>query len=141
GRERLEPQREALYEEAQKQQKMKVLATAPEAIRGLIDTAIAQHLVPQFRLIPRGRGHQRSRGPDDEPEENRFELAALMATPEQRVVVEKVWQLIETRQHLDFEYRLHVLGRLWLLVHGPAAWALAALIVEHVWLSVWHGGF
>jgi hypothetical protein len=42
---------------------------------------------------------------------------------------------------MNLEYRLHQIGRSWLLVHGPAAWALLVLMAEHVVMSVWYGGF
>ena len=51
------------------------------------------------------------------------------------------WALVETRRFMDLEYRLHQLGRLWLYVHGPAAWALFVLMIEHVVMSWWYGGF
>jgi hypothetical protein len=42
---------------------------------------------------------------------------------------------------MDLEYRLHQVGRLWLYVHGPAAWALLVLMVEHIITSWIYGGY
>ena len=55
--------------------------------------------------------------------------------------IDTLWAMVEERTALDFEYRLHQLGRLWLLVHGPASVALLALMLQHIWLSASHGGW
>jgi hypothetical protein len=52
-----------------------------------------------------------------------------------------LWRFVKERQQLDLEYGIHVLGRLWLLFHGPAAWALLVLMIEHIILSIRYGGF
>jgi hypothetical protein len=48
---------------------------------------------------------------------------------------------MEERQRLEVEHRLHCLGRLWLLFHGPAALLLLGAIVLHIWHSIEMGGF
>jgi hypothetical protein len=53
----------------------------------------------------------------------------------------QLWGLVQERRELDLEYRLHQLGRLWLLFHGPAAWALFALMIEHIVSSALYGGW
>jgi hypothetical protein len=59
----------------------------------------------------------------------------------QGAALEKLWNLVKDRRQLNLEYRLHQIGRLWLLVHGPAAWVLAVLVVIHIAVSVYYGGF
>jgi hypothetical protein len=55
--------------------------------------------------------------------------------------LDKVWNMAVERAALDYEYRLHQIGRLWLLFHGPASVALLALMFQHVWVSVRFGGW
>src|SRR5581483_2428284 len=74
-------------------------------------------------------------------EERDFTQALLLALDAQRPIVAAIWELAQRRQHLDNEYRFHQLGRIWLLFHGPAAWALFVLMLEHVWKSWRFGGF
>ena len=50
-------------------------------------------------------------------------------------------ELVEIRRQMDVEAWLHRLGRTWLVIHGPASWALIVLVVVHVWLSVRYGGY
>jgi hypothetical protein len=73
--------------------------------------------------------------------ENGHERALSFADDKQKAVVNELWSLVQTRRFMDLEYRLHQLGRLWLYVHGPAAWALFVLMIEHVIMSWWYGGF
>ncbi len=136
GFERLGPEREALLEKARAQAKGKALAGAPEVVRGFVDRLIATHLGRPFRLRWR-----RAAGEDLDAETDRYAHARLLADDAQRKALDEVWQLAEARRRLDHEYRLHALGRLWLLVHGPAAWALLVLLLEHVAVSLWYGGF
>ena len=74
-------------------------------------------------------------------EERDFTQALLLAPDAQRPIVEAIWQLVEARRRLNYEYRYHQLGRIWLLFHGPAAWVLLILMLEHVWKSWRYGGF
>lgn len=73
--------------------------------------------------------------------ENGVERTRSYADDKQRDVLDELWRLVEARRQMDLEYRLHQLGRLWLYVHGPAAWALLIVMVEHVVMSWWYGGF
>jgi len=73
--------------------------------------------------------------------ENRYVDTTGFAEPTQREALAKLWRLVEERRQLDLEYRLHLAGRLWLLFHGPAAWALLVLMIEHIVMSIWYGGF
>jgi hypothetical protein len=59
----------------------------------------------------------------------------------QRDTLEAMWKLVENRRQMDLEAWLHRVGRAWLLVHGPASWALLVLVAIHVWLSVRYGGY
>jgi hypothetical protein len=73
--------------------------------------------------------------------ENAYALALQLADEGQAMTVQKVHALLQERQQLDLEYRLHVLGRLWLLVHGPASAALFVLMGVHIVMSWRFGGF
>jgi hypothetical protein len=73
--------------------------------------------------------------------DNGRQRAITFADEKQKAVINELWQLVETRRFMDLEYRLHQLGRLWLYVHGPAAWALFVLMIEHVVMSMGYGGF
>jgi hypothetical protein len=142
GRERLEPERLELLESARMQQKKKELKAAPAAVQEFVQAAIDNYLERPFRLWSRrGRRATTLASYRDEPGENAYLHAHLLAANGQRAIVEAVWQLVQARQRLDWEYRLHQMGRLWLLVHGPAAWVLLVLIIEHVVVSVRYGGF
>jgi hypothetical protein len=73
--------------------------------------------------------------------QNGLDRALTFADAKQQAALAKIWGLVEERRHMDQEYFLHQLGRLWLFVHGPAAWALLIVMVEHVIMSWWYGGF
>lgn len=73
--------------------------------------------------------------------ENGWQRAKSFADAKQQFVLDDLWKLVVVRRHMDLEYRLHQLGRLWLYVHGPAAWALLLVMLEHVIMSWWYGGF
>jgi hypothetical protein len=138
GRERLGPEREDCLKKAEAFLGKKEFTEAPPVVQEFVRRAINRHLAPEFRFWRRSA----ARGTDDEPEEERYELALLAAGSEaQATMVRTVWGLVTTRAALNTEYRLHRLGRLWLLFHGPAAWVLLVLLVEHVLMSVWYGGW
>jgi hypothetical protein len=80
-------------------------------------------------------------GRDDRVAHNEFTAAFEVADPRQGAVLKRLWDLVEERRQLDLEYRLHQLGRLWLLFHGPLAAALLLLTLEHVVMSLRYGGF
>jgi len=56
-------------------------------------------------------------------------------------VLRALEDLVDRRRQLDLEYSLHRLGRLWLLAHGPASALLLALVLDHVLMSAWYGGY
>src|SRR5262249_31071788 len=69
--------------------------------------------------------------------EKRYKRALEVATEKaDREFVDEIWRLVTKRRQLDLEYRLHALGRLWLLVHGPAALAMLVFLAEHVVMSM-----
>lgn len=73
--------------------------------------------------------------------ENWYQRTRTYANAKQQPILDDLWKLVQLRRSVDLEYRLHQLGRLWLLVHGPAAWALLVLMIEHAVMSMWYGGF
>lgn len=72
---------------------------------------------------------------------NHYDRVRELASPEEGVVVETLWAFVQKRRDLDVEYWFHRLTRIWLLVHGPAAWALLILVIVHAISSVYYGGF
>jgi hypothetical protein len=72
---------------------------------------------------------------------NHYTRVKRMSGQAQREVLEQLWGLVEARRQLDLEYWIHRLGRSWLVIHGPASAALGALVLYHIALSVWYGGF
>jgi hypothetical protein len=115
-----------------------LLRDVSQAVAEFCDDAIDKCLARPFTLwrwVRAGRESNRLY-------ENHYRRAlAVAADPKDRALVEEIWRLVETRRRLDFEYRLHALGRLWLLFHGPAALAMLVLLVEHVAMSMRFGGF
>ncbi|MEI7687061.1 MAG: hypothetical protein WCL32_18745 [Planctomycetota bacterium] len=73
--------------------------------------------------------------------ENGWQRAKSFADAKQQPLLDELWSLVVARRHMDLEYRLHQLGRLWLYVHGPAAWALLVVMIDHVVMSWRYGGF
>jgi hypothetical protein len=139
GMERMEPEREAIYEAASKELKKKEMVGAQAVVNDFARSAVESYLRQPFRIW---NSHRRAYGPESSKFEERAYTHALLLAPDgQRGIVEEIWKLVEARKRLDYEYRLHQWGRLWLLFHGPASWALLVLIIEHVWLSVRYGGF
>ena len=63
-----------------------------------------------------------------------------MAEPNQGEILQNIWDAVELRRQMDVEFWLHGLGRLWLLVHGPAAYVLALFTALHIWGSIRYGG-
>ena len=132
GRERLEPQRAALEAEATKLIEKNPFRDAAEFVQALAEHLMAAYMLPVFDW--------RSARPD-ETDQTRYDWAALLATDAQRKPLADLWALTRERLELDREHRLHVAGRLWLLVHGPAAWALLVLVAEHVLVSLRYAGW
>jgi hypothetical protein len=137
GLERLDIERQRLLVEAQGLVESKEMTGAEGIVAEFSQAVIEQGLEPplRFSLTPRpadtrsilsANGHERAVG---------------FADLARRKIVDELWSLLQTRQAMDLEYRMHQLGRLWLLVHGPAAWALFVLMIEHVVMSWWYGGF
>jgi hypothetical protein len=135
GMERLGAERDALQTAAEELNKKKEIEQAPDVIRTFCETALRDCLAPGYSLLGglRPRPAMLSR--------NSFERARTFGDAKQQEILTCVWELVETRRTMDLEYRLHQLGRSWLLVHGPAAWALLVLMIEHAVMSIWYGGF
>jgi hypothetical protein len=72
---------------------------------------------------------------------NHFTRARELADPAQLEALTVLEALVEERRQREIEYRLHALGRAWLLLHGPASVLLLLLLAGHVWVSVRLGGF
>src|SRR5262249_40152987 len=138
GLERLEPERQRIIEAARKEMARKELASAPAVVQDFMRTTVEGFLERPFTFW---RPQRQSPREFAEVEERDYDHAILLATDAQRPIVEALWELAETRRRLNYEYRFHQLGRLWLLFHGPAAWALLVLMIEHVWQSWRYGGF
>ena len=136
GLERLGPQRDLVQKTAEDLIKKKEMQQGPEVIHRFCQAALDQCLAKPYRL----RGWLRG-GEGEELSRNFYERARDFASGPQVEAVDELWQLVEARREMDLEYRLHQLGRLWLFVHGPAAWALLVLMIEHAVMSVWYGGF
>jgi hypothetical protein len=139
GLERLEPERLAICEAARKELARKELVGAPTLVQEFARTTVEGFLQSSFRFWSLGRRrHAKSVAV---VEERDFTHALLLAPDAQRTIVESIWKLAERRRRLNFEYRFHQLGRIWLLFHGPSAWAMLVLMLEHVWESWRYGGF
>jgi hypothetical protein len=136
GMERLGPERDYLQARAEESSKKKELQEAPEVIRTFCETALRACLAPGFSLL-----WLRKSGAQTILSRNGFERAHSFGNAQQQEIVARIWACVEQRRAMDLEYRLHQLGRSWLLIHGPAAWALLVLMVEHAVMSVWYGGF
>ena len=137
GMERLGPERDALQAAAEELNKKKEIEQAPEVVRGFCETALRDCLATRYSVL----GWLRPRPGRADLSRNRFERARSFGDAKQQEIVTRVWALVEARRTMDLEYRLHQLGRSWLLIHGPAAWALLLLMIEHVAMSIWYGGF
>ncbi len=72
---------------------------------------------------------------------NAFDRVKAMTPPAALPLLERLESLVDERRQLDLEFSYHRLGRLWLLFHGPASAALFILAVDHIWMSVWYGGW
>lgn len=136
GLERLEPQRALLLQTAEELVKKKEMQGSAEVIQTFCAALQGTLTRPLtfWEWIWRRAG-------DDGLSENWHERALVYADDKQKGILNDLWTLVQARRTLDLEYRLHQLGRLWLLVHGPAAWALLVLMSEHAVSSMWYGGF
>jgi hypothetical protein len=70
-----------------------------------------------------------------------YDRLVELATPKKADILKQLRDLIEERRQLEIEYWCHRLGRVWLLFHGPAAAALFIILIEHIAMSMWYGGF
>jgi hypothetical protein len=138
GLERLEPERQLLLTTAQDLMKKKDMQGMPEVIQRFCDAALHKSLPAPLSLRDWLLGRQTG---DEALSENWYQRAASFADEKQRGILQTLWELVQRRRRLDLEYRLHQVGRLWLVIHGPAAWALLVLLTEHVVMSWWYGGF
>jgi hypothetical protein len=137
GLERLEAQRLLVLDTAQGLLKKAEMQQAPEVIQKFCSTALEHCFARPYNFWRWLLQVQSS----DRLSENWYERAQSFADAGQRTHVKQIWDLVQARRAMDLEYRLHQLGRLWLLVHGPAAWALLVLMLEHAGMSLWYGGF
>ncbi len=135
GPERLDAQRLHMLDAAEAELKKKEVQAADPVVREFC-TAARDGLAPPYSW----RGWLRRGGPDI-LSGNGYQRARSFAGDKQRDVVDRLWAYVELRRSMDREYGLHQLGRSWLLVHGPAAWALLILMIEHVVTSWLYGGF
>jgi hypothetical protein len=112
-------------------------AARTDAVAGFFERVLSESLRPALApwgWLFSGRAHTPI-------PENHYLRAHKMCGTAQREKLEEVWGLVEIRRQLDVEAWLHRLGRTWLLIHGPASWALLLLVLVHVWLSVRYGGY
>lgn len=138
GLERLEPQRASMQQAAETLIQQEELADSPDVIRSFCGAAVQSCLARPLTFwswlwYPRVETEALS--------ENWYERTRTYANAKQQPILDDLWKLVQLRRSVDLEYRLHQLGRLWLLVHGPAAWALLVLMIEHAVMSMWYGGF
>jgi hypothetical protein len=137
GMERLGPERDSLLAAAQELNKKKEVQQAPEVIRTFCEAAVRDCLAPAYSVV----GWLRGRRGSAFLSRNGYERAHRFGDVQQQEIVTRIWNFVEARRAMDLEYRLHQLGRSWLLIHGPAAWALLVLMIEHAVMSIWYGGF
>ncbi len=137
GLERLEPQRALLLQAAEDIVKKKEMQSGAEVIQTFCAAAVRGPLARPLTFWAWIWRH----GGDDGLSENWHERTLAYADDKQKMLINDLWGLVQARRMLDLEYRLHQLGRVWLLVHGPAAWALLVLMIEHAVSSMWYGGF
>jgi hypothetical protein len=137
GLERLEAQRQLVLSTAQGMFKQTDLQKAPEIIQKFCATALERCFARPYtfwRWLLRVQA-------SDSLTENWYQRALMFADAGQGASLKAIWELVRARRAMNLEYRLHQLGRLWLLVHGPAAWLLLVLMLEHAVMSLWYGGF
>ena len=56
-------------------------------------------------------------------------------------MIKQLWDWVERRRRMDLEFWLHGLARSWIWIHGPAAWPLLMLVLNHVVINLYYGGF
>lgn len=136
GLERLEPQRLLLLETATQLMTSKEIKQSPEIVQDFFTQAVELTLAPPFSVWKDWFSSTAEQLSD-----NWYQRTRTFADPLQGELLSKLWELMNTRRMMNREYRLHQVGRFWLLVHGPAAWALFVLMIEHAVMSMWYGGF
>jgi hypothetical protein len=142
GLERLEPERVGLLKSGEASLPELEETSAEGAVKNFVTTAVTSCLAQPFNFRTWiWRRLQRRKATTEQPDESQYAQALLLATDGQAKIVQNIWNLVATRRQLNREYALHQLGRLWLFVHGPLAWALLVLMIEHVIVSLWYGGF
>jgi hypothetical protein len=137
GLERLGAERAQMIESAEAELKKKEMQTTDPVVRDFCAAAVRDRLTREYSWS----GWLRPRRAATILSPNGYQRARSFADAKQQAVVDRIWGFVEARRAMDLEYGLHQLGRSWLLVHGPAAWALVVLMVEHVVMSWWYGGF
>jgi hypothetical protein len=135
GMERLRPERDALQKTGEELIKKKEMQDAPPVIRSFCEAAIRDCLAPNYSVLGWLRPERGVLS------RNSFERVQSYGGAKQQEIVTHIWELVERRRAMDLEYRLHQLGRFWLLIHSAAAWALLVLMIEHAIMSIVYGGF
>ena len=107
-----------------------------EAAERFFDTVLNARLRPPLGFRPRAFGQ----GSETAAPRNVFLWIKAMAGADQGKILQDLWDAVELRRQMDIEFGLHTLGRLWLLVHGPAACLLIIITTMHVWSSLRYGG-
>jgi hypothetical protein len=142
GLERLEPERRRLLETGQAELPKLEKMSTEGAVKNFVTVAVTSCLAQPFRFrISVWRRLEGRNATAEQPDETQHAQALLLATDGQADIVQNIWNLVKLRRQLNSEYKLHQLGRLWLFVHGPLAWAMFVLMIEHVAVSMWYGGF
>jgi hypothetical protein len=100
--------------------------------QAVLESRLRVPLGLRLRMTGRASGDVASR--------NLFLRVKAMAEPDQSQILQEVWDAAEIRRQMDVEFWLHWLGRLWLLIHGPAAYLLAFFTALHIWGSIFYGG-
>lgn len=135
GLERLGFESQRLLAEARELIGKKEMAGAAGIVAEFCSSAMAQCLQEPMRFSlgdgPQARSLLSANGLD---------RAKSFADTKQQAALDGLWELVVARRQMNLEYRLHQLGRLWLYIHGPAAWALLVVMIEHVVMSWWFGG-
>jgi hypothetical protein len=100
--------------------------------QAVLESMLRAPLGLRLRLVGRQSAAAASR--------NFFLRVKAMAEPGQSQILQDVWDAAEIRRQMDLELWLHGLGRVWLLVHGPAAYVLALFTALHILGSIRYGG-
>jgi hypothetical protein len=109
----------------------------PGTVERFFEEAVAIYLRSEF---PSWGWLFRGSALEPVPHNHYLRVRALVA-PEHHGPIDQLWEWVQRRRRMDLEFWLHRLARAWLLVHGPASWALLVLVIVHVVSSLYYGGF